>query len=568
MPLTLREAMTLVEPLRKSKILAGEQGLDNVLQSVNVMEVPDILEWVHPGELLVTTMYPLRDDQAALETLVPRLAEKQLAGLAVTPSGYLNKLPQTMLESADRLGFPLLELPEKVSFIDIIQPITDVILKLQADELRESERIHKQFIQLVLGGGSYGDIAQEIAQRLERTVLIVDRFRRVLGEGQVRGQLQTYRGLTRDERGGDRYLDRTYQPKVIEKLPGSRAVRKVAEGPDGPIEHVGYPVMVGQMSLGEIIVWGPLEKPYKSIEWTAIEHGATVAALKMMERRSIAEVEERFRNEILEGLLSAEPAERESAIRLSTDLGHRLVSPFGVIVVAPDFPPDTPLTKAKSIEQRNIGSSLHLARRYIRAIEPQASFWYQGPRLVVFFPFLELTASDARGLLTRELRIICDRVRVENEPYSVSMGVSSIAHDLEEFRFAFECAKQSLELGLTLQDGDSSLVTHYDELGLFRVVSIAKNTAGLEQFCQDTIGPLVDHDSAHGTDLVRTLRAYLEQNQNAARSAKLLFIHYNTLRHRIERAKQILGNDLANPQQRLAIEVALQLLPLVGRSAD
>ena len=67
MPLTLRQAMTFVEPLRKSKVLAGERGLDNPVQSVNVMEVPDILEWVRPGELLVTTMYPLRDDAAAIE---------------------------------------------------------------------------------------------------------------------------------------------------------------------------------------------------------------------------------------------------------------------------------------------------------------------------------------------------------------------------------------------------------------------------------------------------------------------------------------------------------------------
>ncbi len=89
MALTLREALTIAEPLRRAKVVAGERGLDNVVQSVNVMEVPNILDWVHPGELLVTTMYPLRDDAAAVETLVPRLAEKGLAGLAVTPDSYI-----------------------------------------------------------------------------------------------------------------------------------------------------------------------------------------------------------------------------------------------------------------------------------------------------------------------------------------------------------------------------------------------------------------------------------------------------------------------------------------------
>ena len=31
------------------------------------MEVPDILDWVKPDELLLTTAYPLREDPAALE---------------------------------------------------------------------------------------------------------------------------------------------------------------------------------------------------------------------------------------------------------------------------------------------------------------------------------------------------------------------------------------------------------------------------------------------------------------------------------------------------------------------
>src|SRR5262249_43345373 len=40
---------------------------------------------VKPDELLLTTAYPLRDDRAALEELVPRLADRGLAGLAVEP---------------------------------------------------------------------------------------------------------------------------------------------------------------------------------------------------------------------------------------------------------------------------------------------------------------------------------------------------------------------------------------------------------------------------------------------------------------------------------------------------
>ncbi len=565
MPLTLREAMNLVETLKKSRVIAGERGLDNIVHSVNVMEVPDILEWVHPGELLVTTMYPLRDDVAAIETLVPHLAKKGLAGLAVTPSDYMDEFPASMIQSANELDFPLIELPEKVSFIDIIQPITSEILKLQANELIESEEIHRQFIDLVLSGGTYRDIAQGIAQRVNKPATIVDRFRRILGEGFIMGHPQVHKDFIRDEVGGDRYLNDLYNPQFISNMKGSKALLKTVESPTGPVEHIVFPIMVGQMALGEIIVWGRLQEPPKSIDLIAIEHGTTVAALKMMEMRSIAEAEERFRNEILEGLLSSTPDERDRAIQLSHDVGSRLVPPYAIILVGPDSPSGTTLTKVQSIEKRNIDSSLHLSERYIRAIEPDASFWYQGPRLVVFYPISTSKLAESRTSLIHDLQTICERIRVENDPYTVSMGISPAVFDLDDFRLAYECARQSFEIGSPLQAKDTCRITHYEDLGLFRIVSIAESLTSLERFCYDAIGPLLVYDRENDADLASTLRTFLEQNQNSTKTAKLLYIHYNTLRYRLERIKAILGDVLENPQQRLEIELALQLYPFVKR---
>lgn len=566
MPLTIREALTMVEPLREAQVVAGERGLDNVVQSVNVMEVPDILDWVHAGELLVTTMYPLRDEAAAIETLVPLLAEKGLAGLAVTPLSYIDEFPQCMLDAANLLGFPLIELPPKVSFIDIIQPLTSKILNLQANELLESERIHRQFIDLVLRGGGYSEIAHGIAQQVQHPVCIVDRFRRVLGSSFFIGHTQVQERFIRDDGTGDNCLNDLYETELVEALPGSEAKRMRVTGSEGPIDHIVCPIRVGSVALGEIIVWGPLSYPTQSTDLIAIEHGSTVAALKMMEMRSIGVVEERFRNEILEGLLSDQPATRERAIYLSRELGSRLNPPFAVVLAGPDLPSGTLLTQVESIEQSNIDSSLHLAKRYIGVIEPEASFWYQGPRLVVFLPLHPNRLSMTKAFLVEELHKVCERIRAENDPYTVSMGISSPVSDLAEFRQAYECAKQGLEIGRVFQERHSCVVTHYEDLGLFRVISLAESSASLERFCQDTIGPLLAHDRKNRTELVRTLRVFLEHGQNSAKAAKVLYIHYNTLRYRLDRIKETLGDALDNPQQRLTIEVALQIYPLVARS--
>lgn len=100
--------------------MAGATGLDREITSVNVMEVPDIDNWIHPGDLLITTMYPLRDQQVNIETLIPRLHGKGLAGLVVKLHRYIDDLPILAIDQANDLGFPIIEIPSETSFVDLI----------------------------------------------------------------------------------------------------------------------------------------------------------------------------------------------------------------------------------------------------------------------------------------------------------------------------------------------------------------------------------------------------------------------------------------------------------------
>jgi len=275
----------------------------------------------------------------------------------------------------------------------------------------------------------------------------------------------------------------------------------------------------------------------------------------MMEKQSITEVEQRFQNEILEGLLSDLPAAQERARYLAHESGCHLVPPFAILMVIADLPAG--MARNQHLESTAINSSLHLASRYIRSINLDAVFWYQGPKLVVFFPLRN--DRDSKAFLLQELSGVCQRIEAENAPHTVSIGISNPTYDLSDLRHAYDAARESLEVGRVLQKRPSSTVTHHEDLGIFRVISPSASSANLERFCQDAIGPLIEYDRENGSELIKTLRAFLENNQNSAQTAKALYVHYNTLRYRLDRIREIMGDALDNPRQRLAIEVAMQI---------
>jgi DNA-binding PucR family transcriptional regulator len=78
-------------------------------------------------------------------------------------------------------------------------------------------------------------------------------------------------------------------------------------------------------------------------------------------------------------------------------------------------------------------------------------------------------------------------------------------------------------------------------------------------YSQRLLGRLIAYDRAHHSDLVHTLRVFLESCGSWARCAKLLHLHTNTLRYRIRRIEEITGRDLTDFAVRVDFYLALEL---------
>jgi PucR C-terminal helix-turn-helix domain/Purine catabolism regulatory protein-like family/GGDEF-like domain len=73
------------------------------------------------------------------------------------------------------------------------------------------------------------------------------------------------------------------------------------------------------------------------------------------------------------------------------------------------------------------------------------------------------------------------------------------------------------------------------------------------------LGPLLKHDKAHRSDLVRTLEAYLECSGSWSRCAARMHLHVNTLRYRIQRIEALTGRDLRRLEDQADLLMALRV---------
>jgi purine catabolism regulator len=72
------------------------------------------------------------------------------------------------------------------------------------------------------------------------------------------------------------------------------------------------------------------------------------------------------------------------------------------------------------------------------------------------------------------------------------------------------------------------------------------------------LGQLLDYDEAHRSDLVATLRTFLEENRSWQRTSTRLHVHKQTLVYRVSRIETLTGRSLSDTGDVAELWLALQ----------
>lgn len=108
------------------RLVAGVLNVSNPILWVNVMEILDTPRSLNEGELVVSTGYGL-EDQSLHKDLIHQLKKRGVSGLAIQSGYYIDQIPEYIIEDANKEGLPVLELPERLSFSEILHVLMDQI---------------------------------------------------------------------------------------------------------------------------------------------------------------------------------------------------------------------------------------------------------------------------------------------------------------------------------------------------------------------------------------------------------------------------------------------------------
>ncbi|MEU6860857.1 PucR family transcriptional regulator ligand-binding domain-containing protein [Glycomyces sp. NPDC046736] len=140
---------------------------------------------------------------------------------------------------------------------------------------------------------------------------------------------------------------------------------------------------------------------------------------------------------------------------------------------------------------------------------------------------------------------------------AVGVGLADPVRAPEGLCGALEQARHTATLAQPRPGGID--VAEPDHLVSHRMLLAAVAPEVRDAFRTRVLDPLTAYDARHRSDLLVTLRRFLECDGSWQRCAASLHLHVNTVRYRIRRVEELTGRDLRNPLDRMDLALAVNL---------
>ncbi|ADQ13775.1 PucR family transcriptional regulator [Halanaerobium hydrogeniformans] len=534
------EAILKCDFMEGARLLAGISALEKEIKYVDIIEVPDVINWINEGGFYLTTGYSFKDDLQSQKELVQTLAAKESAALCIKKGRYFSEIPEIIIKTANELNYPIIELPQDKSYVDILLPLSSMLLDKKTYLLKHSEKIHQDLTDVVLSGGGLDHLAQTLYKLIDKSVLIQDREQKKL----------VFVGDKENLLENEIYIPETELKKML--LKENINLIKL----EGQFRLI-TPVKVSGNILGYVSIFSGQNRNIEKIDYRALQHAATVIALEMLKEKEKNEVEKRLKIDLFNDLIQKNYNSEEIIINRALNLNWDLEKNYLVIV----FEIDDFESYYRDLEERQEYQIKDIQDKIKRIIRRRLLYEHKdlivinkSSSFIVFYNCAKLDQENRKAKSLAFAENIAAEIEKEIASIKLFVGFGGHYQGLDGIRKSYQQARQAIEMGKKINK--ESNLFHYDDLGIFKVLVKLDNRECLSEFNKEMLGPLLKDENS---DLLKTIEALLSSFNNKREAARKLNIHRNTLDYRIKKIAKLLDVDLQNSENWLNLYLAFKV---------
>ena len=516
--------------LRGSKVLTKNAQLETIVESVSIMESPDVLQWTKENSIILSSLFCLYKRPDDMRHFFQSLTQKPPAALFVKLGFYFQEIPDELMLIAEQIPFAIVSIPAACQYTDIIFPIMAKILQSQVVTLEHYRETQDYLINCALSNSGIAGIASAFETIVQNPVVVYDT------------DMSPLYATNED------YVEISTSPFKQDNAILDVEKRTFVSASGSSFNHYLIQLQVLDQPAGYLSVVD-IHQTINEFDLIAMKNAATALKMEMLKQYVVDEsarsTQSNIFGDILTGHVSQELLAHAEKFGLFTNRKYNIY----VLEIEDNVDSRTLSVVNNAAIDRTINAitnKLNLKTVLIH-YEDLTVLLVQEPQI--------LSSTDPLLALTEKLRL-----RFQALSRSIYIGYDSKSYTVEDIPTGYDHALKALKINRL----NSTLTSDYESLGVFRLLPFENDKQNA--FDKTNLSPalrrLIEHDSLYHDELLKTLKTYFQCNRNAAATAASLYIHQKTVAYRIKKIKSVGNIDFENPMQMLDLELSIRYLNL------
>jgi purine catabolism regulator len=536
-----------VEDVRKqalplgTRVVAGDSMMSQYVSWTTVLYPEDgtASKTLQRGEIILVAPLNPNSHPVTSDVDVVRWASDNQAAAVV-----LSDPPTpTAMAEANAYNIPVLALPSGSRIRLVEKAIVSLLVDRKGQLERRGTQIYRQLTQISTRNEGMAELVSAMARLTNKSVVVQDKRLRVLYSSvqpqfvayweEIEQFLRKLDNLPVELQDRHRVIE-IDNPVLMQALPTPGLARLVS------------PIVTKDIGRGHLSIIG-WDNEIDDIDALVAEHGAAACALEMAKAKAISDTEKRLRGTFLDRVLIGDVSQQE-AVRQGERFEHDMTQAHIAIVLA--------WQGEKTFSTRRLET---LVNSVVSSRKATALVWQREreEEILVFYAPDPSNPIDSSMALAQNFS---QEVQRQYPQTRVAIGIGQIAREISAWRTSYRDAVQALDLARRLQT-DTPL--YIGDLGVYQLILSLSDREKLVEFCDRTLGALIEYDHRQHADLIKTLEAFFACHGNLSQTAEMLIVHRNTLLYRMNRINEIAQIDLNRPETRLALHLALTIRRLL-----
>ncbi|WP_245832955.1 PucR family transcriptional regulator [Oceanobacillus timonensis] len=512
---------------KNAKVIAGSQGLTKPVKWTHILETNKFDSLINGDELILTTGAGLKLDSSTELNHMNNLIKRNVAGICVEIGTHVNHISNEVIQLADDHQFPIIIFDQFVKFVDITQDLHSLIINRHHQMLHQLNELSTKFNELSLLPNGILKILQEMYIYLKKDALyITEEARSYYYPPETKHIEQKIRA---------------HFPYLNEYNKKQRLI---------PLDEGNF-VLVPVKGLGQILGYLCLKIQDNSLDnflFSVMDRAALAIAQIVLRNKTIEERKQNIENNIVRNLLHGKDYDSDE---LQTFLPFSASNfRYRLFLIQMD----------QANSEEDDWNELKLQRSAMfRSLFKQHGFY---PAVSVGKNDIAIVASfkikDNADQDIDRFSSILDMIKntyAKNifDSSKCIFGISKVNKDISALATSYQEAKKVL----FLQRINITSAVFYENIGVYRLLLDQQNEH-LKSYIYDCLEPIIKYDKDTNSELFRTLEVYLNSCGSKKEAADQLFIVRQTLYHRLKKIEELLGSDFMEPNNRLALELAIK----------